>query len=605
MAAVFAFNFNSAVFAEEAETIQIGTAAELISFSERVNGGESALNAVLTADIDLEGKQFTPIGNWVSSAERHYYDGAFDGNGYTITNLTVNESYTVAGLFGYVRGEVKNINVTNGSVSCDSDLSGGIASILNVGKIQNCSYSGSVKGVLYVGGIVGRNQYGTVSGCYSEGTVTGSVPDTTKYDSYTGGIVGDNFNNTTGIAALIENCHNKAVVNGVGCTGGITGYNRVGCTVKDCVNEGNVNGTGSLAGGIVGVSYGDLITNCANYGDVTIKNETLSTLGGGIVGCCDQTLVTYCQNYGNVNCYAQHVGGIAGAIQSSSKVVYCFNKGTVTAEGDSCNNVGGIVGNNSPKTSGIENCYNMGNVLGNEYVGGVVGLNSSSIKNCYNIASVEAIKTRGNAGSIVGYTSAEILNCYYINTASKAAGYVYSDTNVELTAKSEEEFSSGEVTYLLNGSVNAENGSDSVWKQTIGTDAYPEIYGLSAESLEVVGFTEEVGGNMLYANRLTDDSIKVGDTADGDFSIIVDSEAFGGSGAKYLEAVKVLSGDEQSQGVSNYAYTDESGRYAGFVVKRTGSGEMIIRAEVVSAENADKAAEGNYLYYVTETKAFS
>lgn len=291
--------------------------------------------------------------------------------------------------------------------------------------------------------------------------------------------------------------------------------------------------------------------------------------------------------------------------QSSSKVAYCFNKGTVTAEGDSCNNVGGIVGNNSPSTLGIENCYNMGDVLGNEDVGGVVGLNSSSIKNCYNIASVEAIKTRGNAGSIVGYTSAEILNCYYINTASKAAGYVYSDANVELTAKSEEEFSSGEVTYLLNGSVNAENGNDSVWKQTIGIDAYPEIYGLSAESLEVVGFTEEVGGNMLYANRLTDDSIKVGDTADGDFSIIVDSEAFGGNGAKYLENVKVLSGDEQSQGVSNYAYTDESGRYAGFVVKRTGSGEMIIRAEVVSAENADKALEGNYIYYVTETKAFS
>lgn len=400
-----------------------------------------------------------------------------------------------------------------------------------------------------------------------------------------------------GGTALIENCRNKASVSGVGIIGGITGNNSDNCTIKDCVNEGSVNSTTSLAGGIVGNTTGELITGCVNYGDVTIDSTTVTTHGGGIVGCISaKTLVTYCENYGAVDCFAQDVGGIAGGMQTSGKVTYCFNKGTVTAEGDSCNYVGGIVGNNSSSSSGIENCYNMGNVKAYTYVGGVVGYNWTPVKNCYNTALVEATKSRGYAGNIVGYSDTEILNCYYLDNGGEAVGNIYGSTNIEATLKSQEEFNKGEVAYLLQG-----DQTEDIWRQTIGTDDYPVIKAFSEGSLKVVELTA-TDSTVHYANEVEDGSIAVSGTGS-QFNAVVNTNAYGGEGGKYLEALNIYGDNnaltDNSTAPMYYTYDEEDNDSAVFIFENesgTGAG-MSIRAEVTTKASSEA---DDVLYFVSQ-----
>ncbi len=135
------------------------------------NNSLSGNTVTLTANIDLSGYLWTPMGN---------FSGTFDGDGYSISNMTVKNT-DFAGLFGLLKGTVQNLSVS-GSVSAsgsDDNYAGGIAGFnTNTGKIINCNYQGASSATggarAYAGGLVGLNE-GTVKNCYNTmGTVAAS-----------------------------------------------------------------------------------------------------------------------------------------------------------------------------------------------------------------------------------------------------------------------------------------------------------------------------------------------------------------------------------------------------------------------------------------------
>ena len=165
-----------------------------------------------------------------------------------------------------------------------------------------------------------------------------------------------------------------------------------------------------------------------------------------------------------------YVGGIAG--QNLGSVENCHNTGSVKGSG----HVGGVVGSNSLSAT-VTNCYNTGSVKGNSYVGGVVGWNDSGrVKNCYNTGSVNGPDSGSdsNVGGVVGNNggSASVANCYYQTGKGAAVGVggTTGDNSSQTAAKSLEDFHSGEVAYLLQGTQITP-----VWGQSIGEDDFPVL----------------------------------------------------------------------------------------------------------------------------------
>ena len=278
---------------------QISIAAELAWFRDYVNGkivneGEKdgtthpSASATLTADIDLvefchaadaatntKELSWDPIGN-----SDNKYQGTFDGNGKTISNLYINVTSGYAGFFGYANegGCIKNITFDNAKVKSTNDdycigiLVGAAGSCIeNIKTLVNCS----VEGKNYVGGIVGKAK------------------------------------------GNISNCENHAMVKGSYTVGGIAGSSEgSGTSISSCANYGDVKGTGNRVGGMVG--YFDLgtIQNCANYGNI-MGSDVVGNLIGYATKChLDNVLGT-----GNVTATstsANRVGLLVGHIINSS-----------------------------------------------------------------------------------------------------------------------------------------------------------------------------------------------------------------------------------------------------------------------------------------------
>ncbi len=229
----------------------ISTVSELIGFANLVNGtdGKTATTfegktVKLANDIDLSGiANWTPIG----MDPTHPFKGTFNGQGNTVSNLTINSDATFVGLFGFVNtGTVKNLAVS-GSVSAtsrNSDYTGGIVGIVG-GNIENCSFSGSVTGNGYsTGGIAGA-VIGEILKCSNFASVGGN-------GFYIGGVVG--------YGTSIRYCYNQGSVSGdrtVTLVGGIAGgiaAEVADATMYSCYNAGTVSATGGGAavGGVVG-----------------------------------------------------------------------------------------------------------------------------------------------------------------------------------------------------------------------------------------------------------------------------------------------------------------------------------------------------------------
>ena len=271
---------------------KISSAAELAWFRDQVNSGNTTISATLTKDIDLsefchakdgtkytEEVSWTPIGN-----SDNMYQGTFDGNGKTISNLYINDISENIGISGYASffgyadagGNIKNITFDNAKVkSTNDDYCSGIlvgvagSCIENIKTLVNCS----VEGKSYVGGIAGRAN-------------------------------GD-----------IGNCENHAMVKGALYVGGIVGnYVFSDKSITSCANYGVITGTGERVGGIAGYFNSGTIQNCANYGDITGTFYV-----GNLIGLADECNLNNVLGTGNVTATSRNPAGLlVGSIGNSS-----------------------------------------------------------------------------------------------------------------------------------------------------------------------------------------------------------------------------------------------------------------------------------------------
>lgn len=218
----------------------------LKNLAELVNNGETDINITLNTDLNLTNMEWTPIGT-----ESQPYTGTFDGNNYTITGLTVNQTRNYVGLIGCIGsdGTVKNVKLENVNITGDGYFVGGVAGT-NYGTIENCSVDGTLTNyVQYLGGVVGDNR-GSIIGCSSSGTITGTGPNV-------GGIGGQSVGGT------IMACYSVANIKGRSSSGGVLGQTNRETVVIACYHaKGNVTGEQSRRiGGVIGWNYGK-VTAC-------------------------------------------------------------------------------------------------------------------------------------------------------------------------------------------------------------------------------------------------------------------------------------------------------------------------------------------------------
>ena len=231
----------------------VTSADGLMNVAKLVNGGKTDINITLDKNIDLTGKDWTPIGTSFDNS----YTGTFDGGGHTITGLTITTKDQFVGLFGYLNraGTVKNVVMEGIQITSNHMFgnTGGVAGF-SWGTIENCSVSGSVSGTKCVGGVVGAQKAGSITGCSSSATVKGTVD--------VGGVAGEKWGSMTACYATgnvtleIDSPKNLS-------GGSLVGFNG-GSSVLACYATGNVTSTGSSTGNVhIGGFLGD------NYTTVT------------------------------------------------------------------------------------------------------------------------------------------------------------------------------------------------------------------------------------------------------------------------------------------------------------------------------------------------
>ena len=240
------------IYDSNTNTYTVYNADGLMNIAELVNGGKSDINITLDTDIDLTGKDWTPIGTDYDNS----YKGTFDGGGHTITGLTFTTNDEYAGLFGWLNkaGTVKNVVMEGVQITSNQIYGGSIGGVVGYswGTIENCSVSGSVSGTVYVGGVVGAQIGGSITGCSSSATVKGTVD--------VGGVAGQTNSSATLTACyatgnvIIEINPKKNIAGG-----SLVGMN-AGSSLLACYATGNVTSTGSSTGkvhigGFLGNNY--------------------------------------------------------------------------------------------------------------------------------------------------------------------------------------------------------------------------------------------------------------------------------------------------------------------------------------------------------------
>ena len=247
------------IYDSNTKTYTVYNADGLMNVAELVNGGKTDINITLDKNIDLTGKDWTPIGTDYDNS----YKGTFDGGGHTITGLTFTTNDEYAGLFGWLNraGTVKNVVMEGVQITSNQIYGGSIGGVVGYswGTIENCSVSGSVSGTVYVGGVVGAQIDGSITGCSSSATVKGMVD--------VGGVAGQTNSSATLTACYatgnvtLEIAPKKNIAGG-----GLVGMN-AGSSLLACYATGNVTSTGSSTGyvhigGFLGNNYANVMTAC-------------------------------------------------------------------------------------------------------------------------------------------------------------------------------------------------------------------------------------------------------------------------------------------------------------------------------------------------------
>jgi hypothetical protein len=378
------------------------------------------------ADIDLsafDGKEGRPAFKVIGTSW-DAFTGVFDGDGHTISNLTITGGGYL-GLFAYLGSgaEVRNLAVADVNVVGSGTYVGGLAGYNYYGSITTSSSTGTVSGNSSVGGLVGRSSYGSITKSYSTGSVRGT-------GSNVGGLVGYNYYGS------ITTSSSTGAVSGNSFVGGLVGYNSYG-SITTSYSTGSVSGTGSSVGGLVG-SNGDLdtrpggnVTHCYstgavngalwvgglvgnNYcGSIDMSYSTGTVNGnsyvGGLVGRNSYGSITTSYSTGTVSGTGSNVGGLVG-YNSYGSITTSYSTGTVGGTGSY---VGGVVGYNR---GDVTQCCSTGVVAGKDWVAGVVGWNEGNVTGSY---STGAVSGNGMVGGLVGFNpTGHVTQCYSTGTVS-------------------------------------------------------------------------------------------------------------------------------------------------------------------------------------------
>lgn len=324
----------------------ISTPEQLAQFAYLVNTGDfEGTDVYLTKDIDLDGHEWVPIGDYLT---RNVFGGNFDGKSHIINNMTITATQTgnhcFMGLFGYSAAEIENITI-KGKISYTGNIAntkittgiGGIAGY-STGNITNCtsyvnittSNTGWLK--LNIGGISGYS-YGNIMCGFYYGDIT---TDGGLLSSFVGGITGLNgYNTTYPYGGHVKYSVNEGNITHSGTAnsaffGGICGRNTG--NIDQCANLGNITGNyfeHYCVGGIAAESFNDSnnrgnITNSYNQGKLETgigKNVT----AGGIAGNFTGVLMENCYNTGDLT--GDRVGGIIGTVNRpdlSKEIINCY-----------------------------------------------------------------------------------------------------------------------------------------------------------------------------------------------------------------------------------------------------------------------------------------
>ena len=249
-----------------------------------------------------------------------------------------------------------------------------------------------------------------------------------------------------------------------------------------------------------------------------------SAHGGGVCGVNYGT-VRDCRNTGSVRGLAA-IGGVCGFNEKDGIIENSFNEGTVSGTGDNVQQVGGVCGYNNGT---IKSCYNTASVSGQNSVGGVCGFNSRGIiTNCFNEGTVSGqtfvggvcgngcgvtttncfnggiVSGQSHVSGVCGYDynyDGTLTNCYYLSDTAKG-GINGKDVSGKAEGKSIEQFKSGEVAYLLNGSTSE---GELAWYQKLGTDAYPVLTATKGNTVYNGSFRYCDNTAASYSNSTSED----------------------------------------------------------------------------------------------------
>ncbi len=321
----------------------ISNASELRKLADDVNSGitYSSTYFIMTSDIVINSNVLNSNGEPTSDGSQwekwhpigdsdHYFYGTFDGKGHSISGIYITNSGSYAGLFGPLRGTVKNLNIKDSYIEGSS--AGAIASNINGSgfRIEKCNnYSTIVGG--NVGGIVGVISYSTIDRCSNYGLINGS--------HRSGGIAGFSAVNPL----IINSCNYARVGIGGLAAGGIVGGMDSG-QIKNCYNMGTIgHGIVNSCGGIFGnCSELKTIDNCVNYGICIGKNGSCGAIVGKVLGSrgdiknCYYLDQSYPKAFGDIGANSREAISLSAEEMIQSSFLSTLNKNATSLGDDYC-----------------------------------------------------------------------------------------------------------------------------------------------------------------------------------------------------------------------------------------------------------------------------
>ena len=444
----------------ETEPYVLMTAQDIVDMRSLATAGQETWFK-LGADVDMKGVSgYIPV-NWDEDYERKIH---FDGGNHTISNFSCDntaDGMSYPSLFGVLYGScknlkidkavirgtrvcgviggyvgtsgkpglVENVTVTNSSVSCTGNRSGGVCGVAKEATFRNVSFHGSMintytKAEAKSGGFLGQTESTVVcENCTADVVVNGASNDI-------GGFAGKLTGRVSFTGCSVKASITSSVVGKNRC-GGFAGWNSsVEATFQNChVLAGTtIAGEGvwtTAANGNFGgfIGYGDAdgsvltIKGCSASSEINAPQK--SRYNGGFIGCtgsASTTTITDCHSEGSV-CGERYVGGLIGAVQSDVTISKCWSSVTVMSVGQ---RVGGLVGTTT-KPLVIRDSYSTGNVTSSaQQVAGILGYTSEkvTIERCYSTGDITS-QTSGTGGIVGTISGAESLvsKCVAWNSA--------------------------------------------------------------------------------------------------------------------------------------------------------------------------------------------